>query len=76
MLLNKKELSKIYNYDEGAVDFAYDLGIIEGSLFTLVLGTLGIFAMDLGIKAYYKIKDRKDEDWYFRRYFISSFFAE
>ena len=62
MLLNKKELSKIYNYDEGAVDFAYDLGIIEGSLFTLVLGTLGIFAIDLGIKAHYKIKDRKDKD--------------
>ena len=62
MLLNKKELSKIYNYDEGAVDFAYSLGIIEGSLFTLVLGTLGIFAMDLGIKAYYEIKDRKDKD--------------
>ena len=62
MLLNKKELSKIYNYDEGAVDFAYDLGIIEGSLFTLVLGTLGIFAIDRGIKAYYEIKDRKDKD--------------
>ena len=62
MLLNKKELSKIYNYDEGAVDFAYDLGIIEGSLFTLVLGTLGIFAIDLGVKAYYEIKDRKDKD--------------
>ena len=62
MLLNKKELSKIYNYDEGAVDFAYELGIIEGSLFTLVLGTLGIFAIDSGIKVYYKIKDRKDKD--------------
>ena len=62
MLLNKKELSKIYNYDEGAVDFAYSLGIIEGSLFTLVLGTLGIFAIDLGIKVHCKIKDRKDKD--------------
>ena len=62
MLLNKKELSKIYNYDEGAVDFAYELGIIEGSLFTLVLGTLGIFAIDCGVKAYYTIKDRKDKD--------------
>ena len=61
MLLNKKELSKIYNYDEGAVDFAYDVGIIEGSLCTLVLVTIGIFAIDCGVKAYYKIKDRKDD---------------
>ena len=76
MLLNKKDLSKIYNYDEGAVDFAYSLGIIEGSLFTLVLGTIGIFAMDLGIKAYYKVKDRKDEDWYLGDILSPLFFAE
>ena len=62
MLLNKKELSKYYNYDERAVDFANTVGIIEGSLFTLVLGTLGIIAIDRGIKAHYKIKDRKDKD--------------
>ena len=62
MLLNKKELSKHYNYDERAVDFANTVGIIEGSLFTLVLGTIGIFAIDRGIKAYYKVKDRKDKD--------------
>ena len=62
MLLNKKELSKHYNYDEMAVDFANTVGIIEGSLFTLVLVTIGTMAINSGIKAYYKIKDRKDED--------------